>query len=71
MLVLVFSEGNSKIDSIQSWNIILSVIKKKRPEGLFQLAVTPVKIIFINCRRDEIEIILFPAGIAESFFDWQ
>jgi len=71
MLVLVFNERNSKVDSIRSWNIFLSVIKKKRPEGLFQLAVTPVIIIFINRRRNEVEIILFPAGIAESFFDWQ
>jgi len=46
----------------------LSVIKKKRLEGLFQLAVTPIIVIFINSRRNEVEVVLFAAGIAESFF---
>jgi hypothetical protein len=58
----------SIVASIRSYKIILSVIKKKRPSGLFQLAVTPIIVIFINFRRNEVEIILFPAGIAESFF---
>jgi len=57
-----------KIDSIRSWNIFLSVIKKKRPEGLLYLTIPSIVVVFINSRRNEIEIILFPAGIAESFF---
>jgi hypothetical protein len=42
--------------------------KKKRPEGLFQLAIPSIIVIFINRRRNKIEIILFAAGIAESLF---
>ncbi len=60
--------ASSNVASIRSYKIILSVIKKKRPSGLFKLAVTPIIVIFINFRRNEVEIILFAAGIAECFF---
>ena len=57
-----------KLIQFRSGISFLALSKKKRPEGLFQLAVTPVIAIFINSRRNEIEIILFAAGIAESLF---
>jgi hypothetical protein len=46
----------------------LALSKKKMPSGLVQLAVPSIVVIFINGRRNEVEIVLFPAGIAESFF---
>ena len=46
----------------------LALSKKKKPSGLFQLAIPPVKVIFINSGRNEVEIILFAAGITEIFF---
>jgi hypothetical protein len=50
----------------------LALSKKKRPEGLFQLAIPPIIVIFINRRRNEVEVVLFSAGIAESFFSvWE
>jgi hypothetical protein len=61
-------KGIQKLIQFRAGMTFLALAKKKRPEGLFQLTVTPIVIIFINCRRNEIEIILFPTGIAESFF---
>ncbi len=58
----------SGVSRSPSMETFLALSKKKRPEGLFQLAIPSVIIIFINRRRNEIEIILFAAGIAECFF---
>lgn len=65
---LFLMKGIQKLIQLGAGISFLALSKKKRPEGLFQLAVTPIIVIFINSRRNEIEIILFPAGIAESFF---
>jgi hypothetical protein len=61
-------KGIQKLSQFRTGMTFLALSKKKRPEGLFQLTIPPVIVIFINCRRNEIEVVLFAAGIAECFF---
>jgi hypothetical protein len=61
-------KGIQKLILLGAGISFLALAQKKRPEGLLQLTIPPIIVIFINRRRNEIEIILFAAGIAECFF---